>query len=158
MGVWADTPPSASLSPRAGVSEVNLVCSNVLSCFSRYPTLCDPMDSIGWDSSESMGFFRQEYWSGLPCPPPGNLPHPGIEPASLMSPALAGRFFTNSTTWPRLILKGPMEQELVLGGHWIWYTMKSRPEAGACLGLRSPQCTRFILWVNLRAFAQKGGK
>ena len=33
----------------------------------------------------------QEYWSGLPCPPPGDLPNPGIKPASLMSPALAGR-------------------------------------------------------------------
>ena len=38
----------------------------------------------------SMGFSRQEYWSGLPCPPPGHLPNPGIEPASLMSLALAG--------------------------------------------------------------------
>ena len=36
----------------------------------------------------SMGFFRQEYWSGLPCPPPGDLPDPGIEPASPASPAL----------------------------------------------------------------------
>ena len=44
----------------------------------------------------SMRFSRQEYWSGLPCPPPGDLPDPGIEPASLMSPALAGRSFT---TW-----------------------------------------------------------
>ena len=42
----------------------------------------------------SMGFSRQEYWSGLPFPPPGDLPHPGIEPLSLASPALAGRFFT----------------------------------------------------------------
>ena len=42
----------------------------------------------------SMGFPRQEYWSGLPFPSPGNLPHPGIEPVSLMSPALAGGFFT----------------------------------------------------------------
>jgi len=42
----------------------------------------------------SMGFSRQEYWSGLPCPPPGDLPDPGIEPVSLPSPALAGRFFT----------------------------------------------------------------
>ena len=41
----------------------------------------------------SMGCSRQEFCSGLPCPPPGDLPHPGIEPASLMSPALAGRFF-----------------------------------------------------------------
>ena len=47
----------------------------------------------------SMGFFRQEYWSGLVCPPPGDLPDPGFEPKSLMSPALAGRFFTTSATW-----------------------------------------------------------
>ena len=42
----------------------------------------------------SMGFFRQEYWSGLPFPPPGDLPNPGTEPMSLESPALAGGFFT----------------------------------------------------------------
>ena len=42
----------------------------------------------------SMGFSRQGYWSGSPCPPPGDLPDPGIEPLSLMSPALAGGFFT----------------------------------------------------------------
>ena len=47
----------------------------------------------------SMGFTRQEYWSGLPCPPPGNLPDPGIEPTSFMSPALAGGLFTASATW-----------------------------------------------------------
>ena len=47
----------------------------------------------------SMGFSRQEYWSGLLCPPPGDLPDPGIEPTSLTSPALAGRFFTTSPTW-----------------------------------------------------------
>ena len=42
----------------------------------------------------SMGFSRQEHWSGFPCPPPGNLPDPGIEPVSLTSPALTGGFFT----------------------------------------------------------------
>ena len=47
----------------------------------------------------SMGFSRQEYWSGLPGPPPGDLPDPGIKPTSLVSPVLAGRFFTTSTTW-----------------------------------------------------------
>ena len=47
----------------------------------------------------SMGFLRQEYWSGLPFPSPGDLPDPGIEPESLMSPALAGGFFTTSATW-----------------------------------------------------------
>ena len=47
----------------------------------------------------STGFSWQEYWSGLPCPPPGNLPDPGIKSMSLTSPALAGRFFTTSTIW-----------------------------------------------------------
>ena len=47
----------------------------------------------------SLGFSRQEYWNGLPCLPPGDLPNPGTDPVSLMSPALAGGFFTTSTTW-----------------------------------------------------------
>ena len=46
-----------------------------------------------------MGFSRQEYWSGLPCPPPGGLPDPGIGPASLAFPSLAGGFFTTRATW-----------------------------------------------------------
>ena len=46
----------------------------------------------------SMGFSRQEYWNGLPFPPPGDLPDSGIELTSLASPALAGRFFITSTT------------------------------------------------------------
>ena len=46
-----------------------------------------------------MEFSRQEYWSVLPCPPPRNLPDPGIKPMSLMSPALADGFFITSTTW-----------------------------------------------------------
>ena len=44
----------------------------------------------------SMGFSRQDYWSGLPRPLSGDLPDPGIEPSSLMSPALGGGFFTTS--------------------------------------------------------------
>ena len=47
----------------------------------------------------SMGFPRQEYWSGLPFPSPGDLPDPGITPMSLMSLALASGFLTTSTTW-----------------------------------------------------------
>ena len=47
----------------------------------------------------SMGFPRQEYWSGLPCPPPGDFPDPGIELTSLTYPALVGGFFTTPTTW-----------------------------------------------------------
>jgi len=41
-----------------------------------------------------MGFFTEEYWNGLPFPPPGDLSDPGIEAVSLVSPALAGGFFT----------------------------------------------------------------
>ena len=47
----------------------------------------------------SMEFPRQEYWRGLPFPSPGDLPDPGIEPVSLESPALGGRFFTTSATY-----------------------------------------------------------
>ena len=72
-------------------------------CFS-----CDQLFVTPWtvahQASLSKGFSRQEYWSGLPLAPPGDLPNPGIEPESLMSPALAGRFFTTSTTWEALIL------------------------------------------------------
>ena len=46
-----------------------------------------------------MGFSRQEYWSGLLCPPSGGLPNPGIEPTSLTSSALAGGFFSTSAIW-----------------------------------------------------------
>ena len=47
----------------------------------------------------SMGFSRQEYWSGLLCPPPEDFPDLGVEPTSFTSLALAGGFFTTSTTW-----------------------------------------------------------
>ena len=50
--------------------------------------------TVARQASLFMGFLRQEYWNGLPFPPPGNFHEPGIEPKSLASPALAGRFFT----------------------------------------------------------------
>ena len=49
-----------------------------------------------------MRFSRQEYWSGLPFPTPGDLPDSGVKPKSLMSSALVGRFFTASATWDSL--------------------------------------------------------
>ena len=58
-----------------------------------YLTLCDPW-TVARQTPLSMGFLRQEYWSGLPCPTPGDLPNPQIEPKSPASPPLAGRFFT----------------------------------------------------------------
>ena len=58
-----------------------------------------PVMSVALQAPLSMGFSRQEYWSGLLCPPPEDLPNPGIEPTSLTSPASTGGFFTTSTTW-----------------------------------------------------------
>ena len=55
------------------------------------PTLATPW-TVACQAPLSMGFFRQEYWSGLPLPSPGNLPNPGIETGS---PVVEGRFFSN---------------------------------------------------------------
>ena len=55
--------------------------------------------TIAFQAPLSMRFSRQEYWGGLPCSPPGDLPGSGTGPTSLMSLALVGRFFTNSITW-----------------------------------------------------------
>ena len=58
------------------------------------PALSDAT-AVAHQAPLSMGFSRQEHWSGFPC----HLPDPGVEPMSLMSPALAGGFFTTSATW-----------------------------------------------------------
>ena len=64
-----------------------------LTHFQLSPMNCSP------PGSSSMEFSRQAYWSGLPFPTPGDLPGPGAELASLVAPALTGKFFTNSATW-----------------------------------------------------------
>ena len=75
----------------------------VLSCFSHVQLFMTPWTAARWVPL-SMGFSRQEYWSGLQYPPPGDLPDPGIEPVSLMSSALTDGFFTTSETWEALSL------------------------------------------------------
>ena len=72
------------------------VCVCAHCCFS-----CVQLFATLWTCQAplSMGFYRQEHWSGLLCPPPGDLPDPGIELASLMSPASVGWSFTVSATW-----------------------------------------------------------
>ena len=67
----------------------------MLSHFSRVRLFKTPW-TVAQQAPLFMGFSRQEYWSGLPCPPSGDHPNPGIKPRSLTSPALAGRFFTTS--------------------------------------------------------------
>ena len=78
-----------------------LICACVLSRFNCV-RLFDPWTVI-CQAPLSMGFSRQEYWSGLPCPPPGDLPDSGLKPTSLLSPALTGRFFTASATFEALV-------------------------------------------------------
>ena len=73
----------------------------VLSHFSHVQLFVIPW-TVACQAPLSMGFSRQEYWSGLPFPSPRGLPDLGMEPKSLTSPALAGWFFTTSTTWEAL--------------------------------------------------------
>ena len=75
-----------------------LHAAHALSSFSRVSVFA-VLWTAARQTSLSMGFSRLEYWNGLPCPSPGDLPDPGIKPSSLMSPASAGRFFTTSATW-----------------------------------------------------------
>ena len=71
----------------------------VLSCFSRV-WLFATLWTVACQAPLSTGTLQARiYWSGLPCPPPEDLPDPGTEPASLLSLALAGGFFTTNSTW-----------------------------------------------------------
>ena len=69
----------------------------------------------------SLGYSRQEYWSGLPCPSPGDLPNTGVELASLLSPTLTGGFFTTSATWEALFPGRPyvLEEEDNVHGSYL---------------------------------------
>ena len=81
------------------------VCVYVCVCwhFSRVQLFATPW-TIACQSPLSMGFSKQEYWSGFLCPLPGDLPDPGIKPSSLMIYALSSRFFTTSTNWEALMM------------------------------------------------------
>ena len=68
-------------------------------CHFRRVRLFATLWTMAGQAPLSMEFSRQEYRSGLLCPPPRDLPNPGTEPVSPMSPALAGRFFITSVTW-----------------------------------------------------------
>ena len=61
--------------------------------------------TVARQAALSLGFSKQEYWSGLPLPSPGDRPNPGTEPAPLLSPTLAGGFFTTSATQEAPILQ-----------------------------------------------------
>ena len=82
----------------------------------------------------SMGFSRQEYWSRLPCPPPGDLPHPGTEPASLTSACIGRRFFTTGATCEAAQIKHNHRH-----ANWSSLQVRRRPTPPSpCLG--APTC------------------
>ena len=86
-----------------------------------------------------MGFSRKEYWSGLSCPPPGNLPNPGTETVSLSSLALVGEFFTTSTTWEALGSR--IGTENITSFQRIW---KLRSGRSGSLPQCQENCTYFV--------------
>ena len=90
------------------------VCLCVLSHFSLVQLFATPW-RVALQAPLSMEFSRQEYWSGLPRPPSGDLPNPGIKPRSLISPTLAGGLFTTSATWGACFKRRNEETSTVQG-------------------------------------------
>ena len=82
------------------IPEINTMCMHA-QLLSHVQLFVTPW-TVAHQVRLSMGFSRQEHWSGLPCPPPKDLSNPWIEPVSPESPALAGGLFTTSTTWKAL--------------------------------------------------------
>ena len=75
---------------------------------SRVRPFATPWQTVACQAPLFMEFSRQEHWNGLPCPPPGDCPDPGIKPKSLVSPALAGDFFNTSAIWEAPVQLQPL--------------------------------------------------
>ena len=100
----------------------------VLSSFSRVQ-LCVTLWAVALQAPLSMGFFQQEYWNGLPCPPPGDLPDPGIKPASPASPTLLVEFFIIDPLWrflKNLKVELPCDPAIPLLGRYLEKTLNSK--------------------------------
>ena len=115
---------------------ISQVIPSVLSHFSSiwlFVTLC----TVACQSPLSIGFSRQGYWSGLPFPPPGDLPYPGIKP---VSPAFAGRFFITGSIWGICKIKSQWD----IASHLLeWPSSKSLQTINAGKGMekREHSCT-----------------
>ena len=86
---------SSKCKPTLYIVQSAHVCAKSLQL---YPTLCDPMD-CSLPGSSVHGILQARILEWVACPSSGDLPDPGIKPPLLVSPALAGRFFTTSATW-----------------------------------------------------------
>ena len=95
--IFAAQIPSSMIPARYVLNQAS-VCACMLSSFSPVRLFATPW-TAAHQAPLSMEFYRQYYWSRLPGSPPGDLPHPGIVPTSLMSPALVGGFFTIRANW-----------------------------------------------------------
>ena len=121
--------------------------SRVCACVMSHPShvqLFTTLWTVAHQAPLSMGFSRQKYWSGLPCPLLGDLPNPGIEPRSLKSPAFACGFFTTSTSW-----EDPRSRE---GQKMIVGKRKGERLRATCLGhpvasTQHPSCPS-LRWRN----------
>ena len=113
--------------PKRLISLSQPVCLRVCCSFSRVQLFETPW-TLARQAPLSMGFSRQEYWSGLPCPLPGDLLNPGIKPTSLMSPVLAGGFFTTRVTW-----EAPLPASRVL--NWVLHEWTAVCGVGVGLGV-----------------------
>ena len=100
----------------------------MLSCFSHVQ-LCQALApwTVAFEALLSVGFSRQKYWSGLSCPPAGDLPNPGTEPMSLMSPALAGGLFT--TPPPGKLMLSSQGLSILKSSNWSRKQHKPSGEA-----------------------------
>ena len=96
--------------------------------------------TVACQASLSTGFSRQDYWSGLSFLPPRDLPDPGIKLMSLMSPALAGRFFTTSATWETPLHLGLLVVYVILLLH-SWEFPDSRH-------IIPVSCPESLLWTH----------
>ena len=129
----------------------------MLSHFSRV-WLFATLWTVACQAPLSMGFSRQEYWTGLSCPPSGDLPNPGIKPASLTSVALAGEFFTTSasersrqirsTVWifVGLSIIKYIKMGKSSGFVWVWRKSNGKIKVKVAFFLRS------LIFLYLRAW------
>ena len=131
---------------------------HVLSHFSHV-RLFATLWTVARQAPLSMGFSRQEYWSGLPFPPLGDLPDSKIKPTSITFPALAGRFFTTSDTW-----KVPPSPYTHTHTHAHTHTLVHRRDLCICIdhlqvhrSLLEGHTNYWSLWLPLERGANKVG-
>ena len=111
------------------------------------PTLAWP---IACQAPLSMGFSRQEHWSGLPCPPAGDLPDPKTEPTFLTSPVLAGGFFATSATWEFLETGNCcyMFPQVLASAELSWFNLTGKDLPGSVSGNNLPAKAEDIRYVD----------